>query len=244
VRGNAVTAFELVTADGELLRVDAANEPDLFWALRGGGGNYGLVTAVEFTVHPVDRVYAGALFCAIDKTADVLHTWHDELPSYPDELMTWAALMQFPPLPFVPGHLQGRGFAVVLGAFLGDEDEGRDLLGGIRRLEAEIDTFATLAPVGLAELAMDPPEPLPYRSAALSLRRCRSRRSTGRCTPPSFTPRTSSRSQPTPAGSSIRRRGPAYAGSSGATTPPTSSAATTKYRPPEPTNRSRATRQP
>jgi FAD/FMN-containing dehydrogenase len=165
LQANAVTAFEIVTADGDLVRVDAGNEPDLFWALRGGGGSFGVVTAVEFVVQPVDRIYVGALFFPADKAADVLHTWHDELPSYPDELMTWTALMQFPPLPFVPDHLQGRAFAVVLGAFLGAEDDGRDLLRSIRGLGADVDTFATVPPVSLAELAMDPPDPLPYRSA-------------------------------------------------------------------------------
>ena len=57
---NAVTALELVTADGELVRADAEHHPDLFWALRGGGGNFGVVTAIEFAVHPVDELYAGA----------------------------------------------------------------------------------------------------------------------------------------------------------------------------------------
>ena len=72
---NAVTALELVTADGELVRTDAEHHPDLFWALRGGGGNFGVVTAIEFAVHPVDELYAGALFFPFERASEVLHTW-------------------------------------------------------------------------------------------------------------------------------------------------------------------------
>jgi FAD/FMN-containing dehydrogenase len=165
LHSNAVEAFELVTADGERVRTDPTSEPDLFWALRGGGGSFGVVTAVEFAVRPLEEVYAGALFFPSERAGEVLHAWHALLPSFPDELMTWAALMQFPPLPFVPEHLRGRAFAVVLGAFLGDAAHGRDLLHELVALDAEIDTFAVVPPVGLSELAMDPPQPLPYASA-------------------------------------------------------------------------------
>src|SRR5690349_16640243 len=65
---NAVTALELVTADGRLVRADASNHADLFWALRGGGGNYGVVTAIEFAVHPVDELYAGAMFFPFERS--------------------------------------------------------------------------------------------------------------------------------------------------------------------------------
>src|SRR3954464_434824 len=70
---NSVTAIELVTADGELRRVDRTNEPELFWALRGGGGNFGVVTALEFDLYPVSEVYAGVLFFPFERSADVLH---------------------------------------------------------------------------------------------------------------------------------------------------------------------------
>ena len=68
---NAVTALELVTADGELVRADAENHADLFWALRGGGGNFGVVTAIEFAVHPVDELYAGAMFFPFERASEV-----------------------------------------------------------------------------------------------------------------------------------------------------------------------------
>ena len=74
---NSVTAIELVTADGELRRVDAANEPELFWALRGGGGNFGVVTALEFDLYPISEVYAGVLFFPYERSSEVLHAWHE-----------------------------------------------------------------------------------------------------------------------------------------------------------------------
>src|SRR4051794_17347721 len=80
---NAVTAFEVVTADGELIRVDADHEPDLFWAMRGGGGNFGVVTAIEFGVVELDELYAGALFFDFERSAEVLHTWNEIRGSFP-----------------------------------------------------------------------------------------------------------------------------------------------------------------
>jgi FAD/FMN-containing dehydrogenase len=85
---NAVTALELVTADGELIRVDAEHEPELFWALRGGGGNFGIVTAIEFDVVEVDELYAGAYLFAFERADEVLHTWNAVRHSFPDELMS------------------------------------------------------------------------------------------------------------------------------------------------------------
>ena len=96
LQANAVTALELVTADGELVRADAENHPDLFWALRGGGGNFGVVTAIEFDVHEVDELYAGALFFPFERSAEVLHTWNALLPTLPDELMSWASVHALP----------------------------------------------------------------------------------------------------------------------------------------------------
>jgi FAD/FMN-containing dehydrogenase len=158
---NAVTALELVLADGTLVRTDAEHHPDLFWALRGGGGNFGVVTAIEFAVHEVEELYAGALFFPFERSSDVLRAWSALLPTLPDELMTWASLIHFPPLPDVPAFARGRSFAVVMGAFLGSEAEGRELLSPLRRLGPVRDTFATVPPVVLGDLAMDPMDPLP-----------------------------------------------------------------------------------
>jgi FAD/FMN-containing dehydrogenase len=162
LQANAVTALELVTADGELIRADADDHPDLFWALRGGGGSFGVVTAIEFAVHPVDELYAGALFFPFERSGEVLHTWASLLPTLPEELMSWASVMHFPPLPDVPAYARGRSFAVVMAAFLGDEADGRSLLRPLRELGPVRDSFAMVPPVVLGDLAMDPYDPLPF----------------------------------------------------------------------------------
>ena len=161
---NSVTAFEVVTADGHLVRTDADHEPDLFWALRGGGGNFGVVTAIEFEVYPYAELYAGALFFPFASTREVLHAWRELLPTLPEELMTWVQVLHFPPDPAVPEPLRGASFTIVLGVHLGSEDEGRRLLAPIRALDPLMDTFAMVPPAELGDLAMDPREPLPFLS--------------------------------------------------------------------------------
>jgi FAD/FMN-containing dehydrogenase len=164
MQANAVTAIELVTAEGHLVRTDPVHEPELFWALRGGGGNFGVVTAIEFGVLPVRELYAGALFYPLEQTADVLHAWTELLPTLPDELTSWATVLHFPPLPEIPEEVRGRSFIVVMAAFLGSQADGRELLRPLRELGPEMDSFAMQPPVGLSGLAMDPPDPLPYRT--------------------------------------------------------------------------------
>ena len=96
LQANSVTAIELVTADGRATRVDAEHEPALFWALRGGNGNFGVVTALEFAVYPVEDLYAGVMFFPFERAAEVLHAWTELVPTLPDEMMSWASLLQFP----------------------------------------------------------------------------------------------------------------------------------------------------
>src|ERR671919_109421 len=162
---NSVTAIELVTADGRHVRTDATHERDLFWALRGGNGNFGVVTAIEFAVYPVKELYAGTMLFPFERSAEVLHAWARMLGELPDELMTWASLMHMPDLPWVPEHARGGSFALVSGAFLGQAHEGRKLVRPIRELGPVVDTFAMVPPAALGELAMDPPEPLPFHLA-------------------------------------------------------------------------------
>ena len=163
---NSVTAIELVTADGHLIRTDAVHEPDLFWALRGGGGNFGVVTAIEFNVYPVEQVYAGTLIFPFERAAELWHTWREVLPGLPDELMTWASLWQFPDLPGVPEHVRGGSFAILFGAFLGGKADGRELLRPLRALGPTMDTFAMGPPGVLGSLALeDWFMPLPFLTA-------------------------------------------------------------------------------
>jgi FAD/FMN-containing dehydrogenase len=159
---NSVLAIELVTADGELRRVDADEDPELFWALRGGGGNFGVVTALELRLYPVSAVYAGVLFFPWERSSEVLHAWLEWTRGVPDEVTSVGRILQFPPIPEIPAELRGGKFAVVEAVFLGGEPDGAELLAPLRALGPAIDTFATVPPSGIAELHMDPPDPLPY----------------------------------------------------------------------------------
>jgi len=162
---NSVTAVELVTADGRLVRADRDNEPELFWALRGGGGNFGVVTALEFDLIPVSEVYAGVLFFPFDRSSEILHAWREWIASVPEEVTSVGRMLQFPPLEEVPEFLRGQSFAVVEAVCLMGEEEGTELLRPLRELGPAMDTFAMVPPVGLSDLHMDPPMPVPYLSA-------------------------------------------------------------------------------
>ena len=109
------------------------------------------------------------MFFPFERAAEVLHAWTELVPTLPDELMTWASLLQFPDTPDVPEPVRGGSFTVVYGAFLGSEGEGRALLRPIRDLGPAMDTFAMVPPAALGDMAMDPPDPLPIVSATALL---------------------------------------------------------------------------
>ncbi len=159
---NSIVAIELVTPDGVHRRVDHDNDPDLFWALRGGGGSFGVVTALEVQLFAIPEVYAGVLFFPWERSTEVLQTWLEWTRTVPDEVTSVGRILQFPPLPEIPEPLRGGQFVVVEAVVIGTEQEGVDLLAPIRELGPALDTFAMVPPVGIAELHMDPPMPVPY----------------------------------------------------------------------------------
>jgi FAD/FMN-containing dehydrogenase len=158
---NSVTAVELVGAGGEQLRADAENDAELFWALRGGGGDFGVVTAIEFELMPIASVYAGALFFPLERAAEALGAWLEWTDSAPEEVTSIGRVMAFPPFPEIPEPLRGNSFAVIETVYLGDEESGAEAIAPLRELGPAIDTFAVQPPAGIAELHMDPPEPGP-----------------------------------------------------------------------------------
>ena len=162
---NSVVGAEVVTADGELLRADPENDPDIFWALRGGGGNFGVVTALEFELYPVPELSAGMLAWPWERTADVLHAWGEWVSGLPNEMGTWARILQVPSLPIVPEAVRGRQLVVVEAAYLGSEASGGELLRPLRDLSPELDTFAAAPPAALGHLHMDPEDPVPFAGA-------------------------------------------------------------------------------
>ena len=169
LQANSLTAIELVTADGELVRADAENNADLFWALRGGGGNYGVVTAVEFKLYPVEQVYAGWLIFPWERSAEVLKAWNELLPTLPDEITSIGRVLQLPDMPPIPEPLRGAQIVVIEAAFLGTAEEGAELLKPLRELGPIADTFAVGPPSILHDLHQDPREPVPGISTAAQL---------------------------------------------------------------------------
>ena len=157
---NNVEAFELATADGSLVGADARNEPDLFWALRGGGGSFGIVTAVELRTFPLTEVYAGLLWWPMEAGLRVPGAWRELTQgNAPDEFTTAFRYMRFPTLPTVPEILRGGSFAVVDAVHLGSSAYADSLLAPLRALEPFADTMKTIPIEQLGKLHMDPEQP-------------------------------------------------------------------------------------
>ncbi|MGH3083939.1 MAG: FAD-binding oxidoreductase [Gaiellaceae bacterium] len=166
---NSILAGELVTADARQVRADADSEPELFWALRGGGGSFGVVTALELELFPVRELYAGVLFWPQERAAEVLKVWRDWTADLPEEMTSLGRLLNVPPLEEIPEPVRGRSFVMVEAAWLGDEAGGSEQLAALRELRPVMDTFAMIPPPGLAALHMDPPQPVPAAGEGMLL---------------------------------------------------------------------------
>ncbi len=137
--------------------------------MRGGGGSFGIVTALEFALYPVSEVYAGALFFPFDRAAEILGAWREWVDGTPDEVTSVGRLLQFPPIAEVPEHLRGQSFAIVEAAFVGSEEDGAALIRPLRELDPVMDTFAVIPVEELRHLHMDPPGPVPGAGDGVSL---------------------------------------------------------------------------
>ena len=160
---SSIVSAEIVVADGEVVRTGPETDPGLFWAIRGGGGSFGVVTELELALYPVAEAYAGWLAWPIERAVEVLGRWAEWTKDAPEEVTSVGRLLQIPPAPEVPAPLRGRRLVVVEAAFLGDEHAGRELLAPLRALGPELDTFAVVPARDLAELHRDPPGPAPGR---------------------------------------------------------------------------------
>ncbi len=126
---------DVVTADGELVRASPAENPDLFWALRGGGGNFGVVTAFEFQLHKLGpRVLSGLVVHPFDNAETVLKGYRQALETAPDELTCWALLRQAPPLPFLPNEWHGKEVVVLAMCYCGGIEAGEMATAGLRSI--------------------------------------------------------------------------------------------------------------
>ena len=170
---NSVRAIELVTADGEQRRVDADNDPDLFWALRGGGGSFGVVTAIEFGLAELPEVFAGSvIYPADERSTEIVNRYFEWAARMPDEVTSIVRFLQLPPLPQIPEPLQDRPLLTLGACYAGPESDGAELIQPIRELgEPVMDTFQTMTPSGLPAVHMEPDEPVPGLVYTTSIRK-------------------------------------------------------------------------
>lgn len=156
---SALTAAEVVLADGTFVRATDDQDAELLWAARGGGGGFGVVTAVEFDLLPEATPYAGMLVWEWTQAERVLGVWTEWTRSAPDDATTVARLFQAPDVPWLPDGVRGRRVVVVDGAIVGSPERAGDLLAPLRALRPEIDTFDVVPAGALAGLHLEPVEP-------------------------------------------------------------------------------------
>ncbi|MDG4825410.1 FAD-binding oxidoreductase [Asanoa sp. WMMD1127] len=166
---DTVRSVEIVTADGEVRQVDAEHEPDLFWAVRGGKSNFGVVTALTVDLERIDRLYGGGLYFAAEHTRAVVDAFRRLTEVAPPELSTSLAFLRLPSLPFVPEPLRDRFSVNVRLAFLGAAEDGERLFADLRATAPPIvDTVTEMPYTSTAIIHADPVDPLPaYESSGL-----------------------------------------------------------------------------
>lgn len=154
--------FEAVTAEGEIIRANADQHPDLFWALRGGGGaNYALVTAMEQRLFPVTQVYGGSLLYPAELAQAVFRRYREWAAALPDEMTSSVLIMNYPNSLDLPDPVRGRAMAVVRGCYAGDTAAGKALLDEWRSWQAPaFDLFGAMPFMSAAIISHDPPGPL------------------------------------------------------------------------------------
>ena len=151
-----------MTADGEARTVDANNEPDLFWALRGGGGGYAIVTALHLHLIPLAEVYGGVLIFPAEVGAEAVRAYRDWTRTVGEEVTSVVRFLRPPPFPDVPEPLRDKPLLTIDAACIVDEAEGERLIAPLRELgEPIMDTFAQMPVAGLSRIHMDPEQPVP-----------------------------------------------------------------------------------
>jgi len=159
---NRVRAIELVTAEGEARTVDAGNDADLFWALRGGGGGYAIVVALHLDLLPIADVYAGALLFPAEVGAAGVRAYRDWAAAVPEEVSSVVRFLTPPPVPDVPEPLRGLPMLTIDAACIGTKEEGEAAIAPLREIgETIMDTFDQIPTAGLSRIHMDPEPPVP-----------------------------------------------------------------------------------
>ncbi|HEX6615273.1 MAG TPA: FAD-binding oxidoreductase [Gemmatimonadales bacterium] len=148
---------EVVTAHGEIVRASAEENPDLFWGIRGGGGNFGIVTSFEFQLHPVGpEVLSGMVVHPIAAARDVLRFYRDFLPTTPESYSCWFVMRLAPPLPFLPPEWHGRPILVLAMCWSGDLAEGERVAAPLRSFGAPLADVVAPHPYADWQTVLDP----------------------------------------------------------------------------------------
>ncbi len=159
---NRVRAIELVGADGEARRVDADNDADLFWALRGGGGGYAIVTALHLDLVPITELYAGTLILPAEVGADGIRAYRDWAATVSDDVTSVVRFLRPPPLPDVPEPIRDRPLLTIGAACIGSKEEGEKTVAPLREIgEPIMDMIEWMPTAGLSRIHMDPEQPVP-----------------------------------------------------------------------------------
>jgi hypothetical protein len=168
---NRVAGIEVVLHTGEPRYVTADNDPDLFWALRGGGGGYAVVSALRVELLPIAEVYAGALVFPAEVGAEAVRAYRDWAAGVPDEVTSIVRFVTPPPIPDVPEPIRGRPLLTIDAACIGDQAEGEATIAPLREIgETIMDTFEWMPTSGLTRIHMDPENPVPGIGEGMTIR--------------------------------------------------------------------------
>ncbi len=150
-------AVDLITADGEFVKASERDNPDLFWGVRGGGGNFGIVTEFDFRLHPVGPiVLAGPIFWPMEESPNVLRFYREWIADVPDELMTIVVHRKAPPLPAVPPELHGKPVVAVVCCYAGPVEEGEKVVRPLREFGSPILDLCAPKPFLVHQAMFDP----------------------------------------------------------------------------------------
>jgi FAD/FMN-containing dehydrogenase len=149
-------SVDVVTADGRFLVASDKENEELFWALRGGGGNFGVVTSFEYQLHPVRDIFAGIFFYPLERAGDVLEMYRDYVADAPEELGFFPAFQIAPPLPFIDESHVGKPFCAVVSCWAGPLDKGEKALEPIRTVAPTVAEMVTPMPYPALNAAFDP----------------------------------------------------------------------------------------
>ena len=165
---DAIRSADVVTAEGYLIRVSPESHAELFWALRGGGGNFGVVVALEFDLFPVPSFFGGAIFYPMAEAPEVFRTYARWTETAPDDITSSIALFRFPPAPFIPEPLRGKEVVSIRATAIGPE--GEELAAPLRMMGTPIvDTFEERPYDQIDVVSSDPVNPLPHIATSAML---------------------------------------------------------------------------